>query len=385
MAAAKTGVIYLLRDRFQLYSPFLRQIVEFRFSPDMVLDLDVLNGDLLQEQVKVFVTNGKIAPSNLIFVLNDSSYFVKDFSMIAQTPPAAQKPGQTAPPPATISMKDLQPQIDMFVEHVPYENVVSQTFPLKNGLRVCAVNQDLFKTVQRAFESLGFTVELIIPGMVLGGGLSAKPVLDGVLTSTTLQKAPALKQFDMKSQDAFSPTPKKQDEQIDEVAEELENSKEPPKTNKKRLVAMLGVLVSLLVVLVIVFVQSQQPPTPPQQPVLASQPTVIPSMPPTTATQPTQAITSAQTQNLTVQIVNTSATAGDAQTVRTAMNKYTFKSVTTESQTNVGVSNTVVSFSGNTPQSVRNTVLDEIRKVKSDLTVQESQSGSIDITIIIGK
>lgn len=380
---ARPGVLYLLRDRFQLYSPFLRQVVEFKFTPEMVLDLDVLNEELFEEQIKAFVTNGKIPPGNIIFILSDNSYFVKDITSATQAPAQPQKPGQQTPQPS-VSVKDLQPQIDMFVEHVPYENVVSLTFPLKNGVRVCAVNQDLFKTVVRGFEKAGFKVDYVIPGMALGGGLSAKPIMDGTLANMAIQKAAALKQYNLQGKDPFAPASKKATEQIDEVQQDLENSKEPPKTNKKRLVLMVGVLVVLFVVLIVVYMQSQQSPA--GQPVTVNQPTQMPSVAAaTTAPLPTEAITVDQTKLLSVQIVNASSAGTDAQTIRTAMSKYTFKSISTQTQNNVGTPNTIISFSLKTPQSVRNVVVDEVRKIKSDLTVQETQSGTNDITIIIGK
>lgn len=93
----KTGVIYLLKDRFQFYSPFLRQVVELKFTPQMVSDLDVLNAELLEEQIKVFVTNGKIPPSSLIIVLADNAYFVKDFAL-SPNPVQPQKPSQPPQP-----------------------------------------------------------------------------------------------------------------------------------------------------------------------------------------------------------------------------------------------------------------------------------------------
>jgi hypothetical protein len=384
----KTGVIYLQKDKFQMYSPYLRQIVELRFTPEMVLDLDVLNDELLEQQIKAFVTNGKITPSNLVIVLSDNAYFVKDFAL--QAPPSAQppKPGQPPVPAPKVSLDDLKPQIDLFIEHVPYENVVSKTFPLKNGMRVCAVNQDLYKTVQRAFEKVGFKVDSVLPGMVLGGGLSAKTVLDGVLANTALQKASSLKQYDLLPQEAFSPV-KKVEEQVDEVQDSLQNSKEPPKTDKKRMIAMLGVLGVLLVILVVVFIQSQQPPPPPstavQQPALANQPTVMPPIATATVIQPTEVVTVSQTQNLKVQIVTTSDTNSVAQTLKTALNSQKFANIVTQTQNNAGSATTIVSFSGSMSQGVRNIVLDEVRKLKTDVRVQEIQSGTNDVTIILGK
>ncbi len=384
----RTGIIYLQKDKLQLMSPFLASIVEFRFTPEMVQDLDVLNSDLLEEQIKLFVTNGKIPPSNLIIVLCDNAYFVKDILFPNQPAAVPPKPGQPPVPAAKVSLDDLKPQIDLFVEHVPYENVVSKTFPLKNGVRVCAVNQDFYGTVQLAFEKTGFVVSSVFPGMVLGNGLSARPVMDGAMANLTLQKAPALKQYDLISQVAFSTT-KEAVEAVDEVQDAKDKNQEPPKTNKTRMIAMVGVLVFLLVILVVVFMQSQQPPPPPPpvQPALApSQPTTlsqVPSVPLETPTSTT--INPAQIQNVTVQIVNASSSAVTAQSLRTGLNKYAFKSVSIQSQSNVGTATTVVSFSTGTNQLVRNVVLEEVRKLKSEVMVQEKQNGAIDVTVILGK
>lgn len=380
----KTGVIYLQKDRFQFYSPFLRQVVELRFTPQMVLDLDVLDPELLEEQIKMFVEKGKIPPSNLIIVLADNAYFVKDFAL-QQNSPQPQKPGQPVPIPPKVSIDDLKPDVDQFIEHVPYENVVSKTFPLKTGLRVCAVNQDLYATVQRGFEKMNFVVDAVFPGMVLGSALSAKPIMDNVLANTAIQKAPALKQYDLKSQVAFTASQQKEEEQVDEVQEALENSKEPPKTDKKRLALMLGVLGILLVVLVIVTVQSMQPPpTATQQPTLVNQPTAMPPIATTTQVQITSTVQPESFQDLSVQIVSSTKTASSSQSLRSALSMYKFKTVTTQTQNSVASASTVVSFSAAISQEARNTILDEVRKVRTDITVQNREQGANDINIIIG-
>ncbi|MBA3723846.1 MAG: LytR C-terminal domain-containing protein [Candidatus Levybacteria bacterium] len=384
----KTGIIYLQKDKFQFMSPFLASIVEFRFTQEMVQDLDVLSSDLLEEQIKLFVANGKIPPSNVIIVLCDNAYFIKDILLPNQPPPIPPKPGQPNTPVAKVSLDDLKPQIDLFVEHVPYENVVSKTFPLKNGVRVCAVNQDFYGTIQSAFEKAGFIVASVFPGMVLGNGLSARPVMDGAMANLILQKAPSFKQYDLISQVAFSAI-KEEVESVDEVQDAKNKNQEPPKTNKTRMIAMVGVLVVLLVILVVVFMQSQQPPPPPppvqpafapSQPITLSQ---VPSVPLETPTSTT--INPAQIQNVSVQIINASSSATVTRNLQSELNKYKFKSVAVQTQSNTGAANTVVYFSANTNQAVRNIVLEEVRKLVSDITVQERQSDANNVTIILGK
>jgi hypothetical protein len=387
MTATKPGIIYLQKDKFQIFSPFIGSILEFRFTPDVIRDLDVVNLDTLGAQIKQFVINGKIPPGNMSIVLCDNAYFVKDF--LYPAPPAPPKPGQPPVAVPKLSLEDLKKQADLFVEHVPYDNVVSKNIPLKNGIRVCAVNQDLYGSLKIAFEALGFKIDAVLPGLVVGNGLSAKPVLDGAMANFILQRTNALKQYDLVTQSAFEPEVKSNmpGENIEEV--EIEEPQDAKKVNKKRLIALTGVFASLIVVLVIVYVQSQTPPTPPQQPAQASSPPAA-AAPPAAVNnpQPTQqeaASDASQMQNLSIQIVNASDSASVAQSLKTQLGKYTFKSITLLTQSGVGTASTVVSFSGTTSQSVRNTILDEVRKIKPDITVQEKQDGSSDISIIIGK
>lgn len=384
MATLKTGVIYLQKDKLQLYSPYVHSVIELRFAPEVVRDLDVLDEDKLHDQIKAFVTNGKVAPINLVIVLSDNAYFVKDFIIPAQPAQQPVKPGQPVPTAVPkVTLADLQPQIDLFIEHVPYENVVSKTFPLKNGLRVCAVNQDLYTTVEKAFEKLGFVVTAVFPGMVLGNGQSAKPVMDGGMVTLTLQKAPGLKQYDIKTQMAFTPASKREDEEaVDEVQDQLDSGKEPPKTNKKRLIAMIGIFVILLVVLVIVYMQSMQPPPP-------AQTSTVPTLMPQAATEKSSVsvaptIEVAQFDSTTVQIVSTTASSS-ASSLRRSLETYKFKDVSVQTKTGVATSSTIISFSTNVNQLTRNAVLDEVKKVKSDVSIQERQEEINEITIVLGK
>jgi hypothetical protein len=385
----KPGVIYLQKDKFQIFSPFLGSILEFRFLPTVIRDLDVINLDLLGSQMKDFVTNGKIPPGNMIIVLCDNAYFVKDF---LYPNPAAQptKPGQIAVIPPKVTLDDLKKQAELFVEHVPYDNVVSKTIPLKNGIRVCSVNQDLYGSLKLAFESMGFTIDTVLPGLVFGNNASARPVLDAAMASFILQKANTLKQYDLLSQSAFVPQSQEEVEAVEEdvVASSVSQDKKP---SKKRLIALGGVFASLVVVLIIVYVQSQAPTTPPQQPALAQGTQPAAQQPAAVNTQPTVAPTQAtvidatQTQNLNVQIVNASNSATFGQSLKLGLSKYTFKSVTMQTQSNIGTASTVVSFAASVTQPVRNAILDEVRKVKNDIIIQEKQDGGSDVSIILGK
>ena len=382
----KTGVIYLQKDKFQMYSPFLASIVEFRFMPEVIRDLDVVNVELLGNLIRVFITNGKISPSNLVIVLADNAYFVKDFVYPA---PVAQK-GTVAP--QKITHEDLQKQADVFVEHVPYDNVVSITIPLKNGIRVCAVNQDLFKSLKLAFDALGFPIDAVLPGVVFGDNLSAQPVMSAAMANIIVTRVNALKQYNLLSQTTYQPASQRKSENVENVTIEAEEElpEQNKKPDKKRLFILIGVFVLLIIVLIIVAVQNLTPTKPqplpaqavPAAPVVKEASTINTNAPPAAVAT---SIPTAQPQNIAIQIMNASGSETLGQSLRTQLTKYAFKSVTVQSQPSVSSSTTVISFSPVVGQNVRTAVLDEVKKVKSEVTVQETQSSASDITIILSK
>ncbi|HWY79797.1 MAG TPA: hypothetical protein VNW29_05575 [Candidatus Sulfotelmatobacter sp.] len=379
----KTGIIYLQKDKFQFYSPYIRSILEFRFVPEIVQDLDIINAELLENLIKVFVANNKIVPSNLVFVLAESAYFIKDF-----VNPVTHK-NPTVASPLLITKELLLKQADEFIEHVPFDNVVSKTIPIKDGLKVCATNKDFYESVAIAFEHLGFTVESVVPGLVLGNGLSLRPVLDLAMATMILQKINAVRQYNLLGQQVFQPQVKQEMEEVDEVEIERLQTK---KSDKKRFYALGGVFISLIFVLVIVYVQSQTPPTPPKQPALANtsnptpqvaNPVVLATIIPT-VTGSTSAST-LQTQNLTIQIVDTLNSPSVAQNLLGRLDTYKFKSVNLQTASSIGSSGTLVSFSSGISQDVRNIVLEEVKKYVQNVIVQEKQIGTYNITIVLGQ
>ena len=130
----KTGIIFLQKDKFQLYSPYLSNILEFRFVLEISLDFDLYNKPVFENLLKTFVVNNKVPAGNFIIVIADNASFVKDF-VITQTPSTAS------------TLEDLQSQANEFIEHVPFEEVAGKTYPLTNGIRAYATNKEMFEGI----------------------------------------------------------------------------------------------------------------------------------------------------------------------------------------------------------------------------------------------
>lgn len=375
----KMNVVYLMKDKFQFYAAAYGKIFEFRFVPEVIRDLDIVNNELLENLIKVFVSNCKIPPGSLVFVLAENAYFTKEIFLTAQQ--------KASHPDANREL--LKKEADLFIEHVPFENVVSKTIEYKDGLKVYASNQDFYECIAIAFEHLGFKVESVIPGMVLGNGLSLRPVMDPPMANVIVQKISSVEQYNFLHQQVYQPQIKLESEEPDEVELERIQGKKP---NKKRLFAMVGLLFSLIIVLVIVFVQSQEQTTPPKQPADAStiKPTDLPPTPVVLATIAPTTIPSispdtTDTQNLTVEIVNAADTATNAQNLEGVLTADKFKSVSLQTQSPIGSSGSLVSFGPNVTQDVRTMVIAAIKQYETNVIVQDQQVGSYDISIVLGQ
>lgn len=383
MTNTKPAIIYLLKDRFQVYSPLLPQIVECRFTSDVIRDLDVVNNDQLERLVKAFIANAKFQPCNLFFVMADNTYFTKDFS----TQDPAKQAAQPTAVSTDVSKELMEKQINQFIEHVPYDNVVSKSFPQKVGVKVIATNKDFYESIVKVFELQNFTVSTVLPGLAYGNGLSAKPVLDSGTANIFLQRAASLKQYDLLSQAAFTPVLEKDTEEIDEV--EAAKSNDPQKPNKKRLIALSGVFASLVVVLIIVAVQTFSPPSPPQQPIQADSVDTSAPPPPATQTntqpdQPVQADEESNASELSVLIINASGVNSGIQ-VREQLVSYNFKSISIENQESLNATQTQVTFSDKVNNAARNSILEELRAFSPSLSVQNSPGAPTDVRIILSQ
>lgn len=255
------GIIFLQKDKFDFYSTGLTKIIEFRFIPEIVRDLEIVNSNLLENLIKLFVSNNKIVPMELIIVLADNACFIKDFvPPTAASGPQQQNVNQSAPitPQNNEASKKMQEDIDFFIEHVPFENVQSRNFPVGNGTKVLAVNRDFYEAIRKAFEKMGFGVREVYPGMVFENNIGAKPAMDIITANAILQQVYNVKGNNLlKESKIFQPVVENKIEDVNNfVVKEMDNK--PGVKSNKRLFIMIGIFVILIIILIIVYLGSLQ-------------------------------------------------------------------------------------------------------------------------------
>jgi hypothetical protein len=373
----KTGIIYLQKDRFQLYSPYLSNILEFRFVPEISRDFDLYNKPLFDTLLNAYIINNKIPPGSFYIIISENASFIKDF--IAQPLPV-QNPQQTpVRQPVAPTLDDLQKQASEFLEHIPFDQVAGKTFPLPNGVRAYGTNQEMFEGIKNALEKQGFIIEMVIPSFAFGQEVSAQSTLNINIINAISQKINLVKGYNLLA------NPKTEGSLVmhDESEEKSTSAGDvipPEKKDNKNLMVIIAISAIALIFIitgVILYLQFTATPNKP----LAAAPTPAPTnaviIPPT--------IAAAQVKDLTVQIVNASSSAALAEAVRTALTPYGFKIITLQNQNTLGASQSLLIFSPKVDTQTKNSVTTDVKKILGNVLIQEKSDTTSDITVILGK
>lgn len=373
----KTGIIFLQRDKFQIYSPYLPNILEFRFVSELIRDFDLISYDLLENLLKVFIANNKISTSGLVIVIAENASFIKDFVLPQTSANNSLQQSQTPPP----TLEDLQNQANEYLEHVPFEEIASKTFPLASGVRAFATNQEIYEGMKTILEKQGFIIQGVFPGFAFGQDISNKPYLDGPSIGLILQKLPTLREYNL-----LKETPVLSETTLPEEKEEKDEavSTGPMQDGEKNKKMILAVGISAIVLIFIItggilYYQFANPPYKPPPTPVAQQPTVAPP-------QVSQVVPSiAPVSELTVQITSASQSAVQAGTVKTAFTKYGFKTVTTQNQDTLGTGQGLLIFSSRVDSQTKTSITEDVKNILGDVLIQEKADASFDIVVILGK
>ncbi len=148
MANIQEGIIFVQAKGFTVYHPSFPTGNLFTFSQRYIKDLDILEKAGFEDSVSTWFVTLHIPLSNFIMILSDSVYFEKD-----------------------IMQADIQKQAEMtkaFLETVPFEHVLTKTFPIQNGAKVIAANKDFCDLMITAIRKQKHTVESVVPAVIFG-------------------------------------------------------------------------------------------------------------------------------------------------------------------------------------------------------------------------
>lgn len=222
MAARITGIVYLHRDKIEFYSSVSSSVLQLPFPQTAVKDIEIINDEQFQTTITSFIQTNKITGVEIIMVLAPNVFFEKDF---------------------VHTEKDLDVQVQIFLDAVPFENIAWKKIPLQNGFKVVATSKTLFETIKRLFERAGNKIIQVSPLIVFG---VLSQTLDAQLIKVVSMKAESAKQYDLYEEPLPQATP---------------YQREKPKNNL-RLFILIGIFCFLLVISIVLYVFSMKNNTP---------------------------------------------------------------------------------------------------------------------------
>ena len=218
--------IYLDKNGFYFFETGQTQVLSLAFLITSVKDMDVVNGGSLMTQVKGFIDQYQIAPAQITIIYSPNISFEKDI--------------------ADLSKEAQDEEVNKFLETVPFDSVLSKEYPIEKGVKVIAVNEDLYIELKMSFEKNNFVVENAVPYQLLGQDQTFIRNLTPDNAMQLVKRLDHLKQVTLLTID-------KEKFQPIQMAD-TKKSDVKPKTNKKRLIAMAAVFGVLFVILGIMIV-----------------------------------------------------------------------------------------------------------------------------------
>jgi len=214
-------ILFIDRNRFQLYGGNLTGIVSLDVPEVILRDLDVISRDGFYTLMKQWIKQYNIVGSQLVLILSESSYFEKIFT-----------PGQHT---------EVETDVLKFFDMVPFESIWTKVYPAEKGKRAVAISKSLYEAIHQGFSLQGLPTKAVIPAFALGPE-STKRVMDPELAGYIMKNLDTLVKASLMDTQELS------------LAVPQEKKEEEVSTPKKKsnLPLLLGVFGALMLILIVV-------------------------------------------------------------------------------------------------------------------------------------
>lgn len=358
------GVIYLDKDKLDIYINKSSKILRLGFSAEVARDLEIIDKEKFYSLIKAFIDTYKIPVSNLVIMLAKDLIFDKDFQN-----------------QETEDKQNLE-EIQKYLDTIPFETIGIKIIKHEKTTKVIAANRDFYQTIKAGFEKQGFIIESIIPTVILGNNNK----LDA---TRTLDKESA--QFILKKLDWLSLNSMPINENVIKEPEKNENN---PLQNKRLLVMLIlfGVLIIIFIVLLVNSFKPQKTTKNNTGSTTQSQVAV-----PTQATMENNPVSTSDANlntssnsgtldtNIRIRIVNNTQNLKEAQKIKQLLESKGFSDIETQNNTSINTVKTLIIFSDRISKEMRDQITNMIIQVSPDASVQINNASQFDLSITVGK
>lgn len=341
-----TSVIFLDRARFDFYSEKQNKVYSFDLSA-FTSNLELVNPEGLEQQIKDFAAASDLISENAILVLSDNILFVK-----------------ALPPNSEEEDEELQ----KFIDSVPFEHVGSKSYPIEGGKLVVAANRAFYTEIKKAFDASGVFINIVVP--VYSAGVNPPNArLDENAAKLILKNAEILEQ------NAIEVFEKEQIQKIN-------TQKGKDTKNNKRVYMLAGVFGLLIIILITVLLNSSKAETPPKN---SSKTTTGPQTTPVpiiqTANSPEIILSP---ENIRIIIATNQDSLSNGLRLKNDLTGAGFKNVA-EQVLSSASSSSVIIFTPSVQPILREQIAGIVSRVSTDFLTRESQLPETDVQILLIK
>ncbi len=345
------SIIYIDRNNLYFYGGNVHAPLTLPFKPTTVRDIEIINAEEFEKELNEFIKNNKIEPSDAMLIIAHQSSFEKNIDI--KTPP-----------------DQVEIQKKHFLENVPFEQTLSKTFVDKKGTKVIAANKDLAYIIRDIFNKNHFIVEIIASvaalypdGDITFNAAAAQQMLNKA--SLFKQNMFLLKDVEIPSTDAFEETYGKE-----------------KKVNKLfYLIPVFIILIGILVWLII----GQRKPKKDKISISPSPGLVSARVSPTLTLTPTNIASNEATlipkETITIEILNGSGIAGQADTIREQLESVDYEKITTGNAPTLQTTRTLIVFKSKIPIVQREEIANIVAKIAGEVTTQVNEEIEVDVLI----
>lgn len=141
-------IFYLDRQKLTIASTQLATPITLDFPVNIVFDIDIIDLESFDLLLVNFLEQSKLTPAEIILVVSPEVYYEKN--IILSTDPT-----------------ERQNQIDIFLQSVPFKNLIFKDYLLGDQPRLVTLNKNYYEPIVKFFEKNNFNITAIIPLFVL--------------------------------------------------------------------------------------------------------------------------------------------------------------------------------------------------------------------------
>ena len=141
------AIFYLDRTRLLYWGSGNSPVVALNYPPQVLRDMTVADRGTLKTLLDAFVKQAHIAPSPVVFILSDSTYYYQQIA---------------------VDQNQVEAAVARFTDSIPFDELQTKRFTLEKNKYALAVPLGYYQTLQQLIEPMGFKVISVIPALFLG-------------------------------------------------------------------------------------------------------------------------------------------------------------------------------------------------------------------------